>query len=82
MRIRTTSATAYDRLSLGLGLLLGFVVLSGVGFPTRWRAGRGVSRTWSRHWLITPLKSFRGSNKPVSPISTAWSMHSIFSPTG
>jgi signal transduction histidine kinase len=29
MRIRTTAATAYDRLSLGLGLLLGFVLLSG-----------------------------------------------------
>jgi signal transduction histidine kinase len=45
MRIRTTSATAYDRLSLGLGLLLAFVVLSGGWLSyalTRW--SRGIAR--------------------------------------
>jgi signal transduction histidine kinase len=45
MRIRTSSATAYDRLSLGLGLLLAFVVMSG-GWLSYALAGwsRGVSR--------------------------------------
>lgn len=45
MRIRTTSASAYDRLSVGLGMLLGFVVLSGGWLSyalARW--SRGVAR--------------------------------------
>ena len=45
MRMRTTAADAYDWLTLGLGLLLGFVVLSGgwlsVAFA-RW--SRGIAR--------------------------------------
>jgi hypothetical protein len=41
MRIALTAADAYDRLALGLGLLLAFVVLSG-GWLARALISRGI----------------------------------------
>jgi len=58
MRVRTTAADAYDRLAWGLGLLLGFVLLSGgwLGLTlARWSRGVSGLEGTLRHHSIEAL---------------------------
>jgi len=66
-RIRLASADAYDRLTIGLGLLLGFVVLSGGWLTyalTRWsRAVVGLEQTLAHH-SIEKLPRLKPAGQP------------------
>jgi signal transduction histidine kinase len=67
MRIRTTAATAYDRLSLGLGLLLAFVVVSGGWLSyalARWSRGIARLEQTLAHYPIEKLPRLEPAGQP------------------